>query len=260
MRRSRAFTLIELLVVISIIALLIAILLPALGSARETARMTGCMSNLRQFAISWEAYSVDNRERLVGSDNTPWRNRDATGHAEPTAWVLNPGITPERLRNLEEGDLWDYVQSESLYRCPSENRVTQRGDPYIRSYSITTFLNGQVQRGSTWEQLKPARKQSGIPKPSKTLLMLDEADPRGFVINSFAIRPRNTGNDYEWVDWPAAFHFDGFPHSFADGHAEFRPFESTATKEIVNFNTRQPDNPDWDYVADRYDPGRPNNP
>lgn len=61
----RAFTLIELLVVIAIVAVLIGILLPALAGARASSKSTLCLSNLRQLAFGWNAYSDENKDFMV---------------------------------------------------------------------------------------------------------------------------------------------------------------------------------------------------
>lgn len=85
---GRAFTLIELLVVIAVVALLIGLLVPGLASARESARTVKCKSNLRQFGIGFESYSIGNRG-LYSSGS--WDNslQEGYGPITTTGWVAD---------------------------------------------------------------------------------------------------------------------------------------------------------------------------
>jgi prepilin-type N-terminal cleavage/methylation domain-containing protein len=65
---SSAFTLIELLITITIIALLLAVLVPALRKARSQTRATICMSNLKQWSISYQLYATDNNSKYPAAD------------------------------------------------------------------------------------------------------------------------------------------------------------------------------------------------
>src|SRR5437870_1387830 len=65
LRCGVGFTLIELLVVIAIIAILAALLLPVLSRAKDKAKTVNCISNLKQLAVCWHLYAVDNADRLA---------------------------------------------------------------------------------------------------------------------------------------------------------------------------------------------------
>ena len=98
-RAGRAgFTLIELLTVIAIIAILAAILFPVFARAREKARSTACMSNLGQLGLSLHMYAQD------------WEG------CFPPAGVG------------ARDSLFDYVNNEQVFRCPSVYRESVPGN------------------------------------------------------------------------------------------------------------------------------------
>src|SRR4051812_33174529 len=95
--RSRGFTLIELLVVIAVIAILAAMLLPVLARSKQKAHAVVCLSNLKQWGITWNLYTEDHDNSFV------------TGAADPKL--------PERAEWL--GCLREYTgQKPHLLLCP----------------------------------------------------------------------------------------------------------------------------------------------
>jgi len=92
MTKLRGFTLIELLVVIAIIALLMSILMPALARVKDQARTVGCLSNLKQWNLTFAMYVQENNG-LFPSGTTP-----------QGFWWLRQ--MPADMLNWRENELW----------------------------------------------------------------------------------------------------------------------------------------------------------
>ncbi len=61
-----SFTLIELLVVVATVALLACLLLPAMQRARQRAFRISCTSNLKQIALAFRTWAIDNNGQFPG--------------------------------------------------------------------------------------------------------------------------------------------------------------------------------------------------
>jgi prepilin-type N-terminal cleavage/methylation domain-containing protein len=236
----RAFTLIELLVVIAIIAILAAMLLPALSKAKDKAKAVNCISNLRQWGLALNVYSVDN------NDGIPRDGMDAAGvypgssgaQGDLNAWfnTLPPNMSERTLREyyLDTSNGTAPYQRYpfpggrgKIWHCPSAtltigeaqdpNIVASGGNEGFFSYGMNIDLKRAQPGYSSGDSYPYPRmpKATNLRRPSDTVVLFD------MVFN------RNTegGNAYNSVNPANRWRSFGRRHNvggvinFVDGHA-----------------------------------------
>ncbi|MBN1766611.1 MAG: prepilin-type N-terminal cleavage/methylation domain-containing protein [Sedimentisphaerales bacterium] len=272
MYKKRAFTLIELLVVISIIALLISILMPALKIAREQASGAVCLSNQRSLITAWIMYANDNEDCLVGgstytntTDNYPY------WCSPPILDSLDNGqvTLKSRIRGIEAGKLYPYLNSHEVYHCPGDRRWNRRPPPRdtYRSYTIIGTMFGEDYdtdgdgRGfMNVSEVVAYTKLSQIKSPSEKIVFIEE-DPQlqGNILGSWVMYLRFPFERSGWVDTVAIWHNKKSTLSFVDGHAEmhdwvdYRTIELTeGTITITDGTSINEPNPDLIFLARAY--------
>ena len=101
--------------------------------------------------------------------------------------------------------------------------------------------------GSRWTNIKQ------VPDLNGTLLMIEDYDPRNYLMNSWYIQRRGK---YQWVDYVAGNHDAGDNMLFADGHQEYREWQDPDTLSIYSpwrgFGLSDPGSIDLDYLGVRF--------
>lgn len=128
-----AFSLVELLVAISVIALLIGLGLPAMNRTKAIAQQTLCQSRLRQWAMAFEIYTMDNKgffPHVDGRDRTSSNPQTDSERADYYfGWidVIPPLMGEKPWRDYDYGKK---PGQDTIFQCPSARLVSDESYKY----------------------------------------------------------------------------------------------------------------------------------
>ncbi len=182
--KREAFSLIELLVIVAIIALLAAILVPSLIKARELAREAVCAHNMKQWGLAFLLYN-DNYGTLPACAIPS----DPGGMQFDVMWSLGPymGYYFDNYVDANTGEFAD--ASPGIWICPSA--AADLEVMYFTNWNVIGQTN-KILGGTPY--VHDPFPISEIPRPSKTLVLLETLRPGGYfqvggVMPPFGPRP-----------------------------------------------------------------------
>ncbi len=265
---AKAFSVLELLAVLATIMLLACIAMPALSHTRVPTRSLVCVNNMHNLITAWQAYAVDNQDRLLtishGASNQGgvgdpfWGVSWASGFLD---WTTGTDNTNTTLLNREPfAKLAKYLNgSDSVFRCPADVYLSaaQRSFGWThrsRSYSQNVGVGDGNAESGPWNPIyRHIRKASEFqyPGPRDTWVFIEEHPDS---INDGAFFSPSSS---QWVDIPAPFHNGSTPLAFADGHAEIHPWQQSLTRgaaTVVSLSsfptvTMPPNDEDYRWLA-----------
>lgn len=234
--RRPTFSLIELLVVIWIIVVLLALTLPVMQSGPHPGpKWLICMQNMKQLDAAWIMYSTDNHDnlplaaRFASSQTNVWALGNAQTVPQDSARYgqLEPGVLDAtNLHALTQGALFIYVNNPSVYHCPQDKRTID-GVPYVRSYSMNNWMNGQSPAAripGLDASNRVYQKLANIRAPADRFVFVDE-DPDSIKQTMFTVIV-DPGKYLTQI--PSRNHGDNasrrYMLAFGDGHVEASRF------------------------------------
>ncbi|WDE96300.1 type II secretion system protein [Lentisphaera profundi] len=190
----KKFTLIELLVVIAIIGILVSMILPALGKARGSARTTDCLSEIRQYGLSYYMYLEDNNDKFNRNNYGGTRYYDTdevviTGYSD-TGSPLHSQVIIDSL----------YVHNKKAFICP-ETKEAEPGNSFKGDHAFNTELVRDAQTtvdGVSYGDIEPG----DIHEPTSFMLTTDTESGWLKTDRGSRVEVRHSGKklNHLWLD------------------------------------------------------------